>query len=366
MRAVYRSPVGALRVTVDAEAVFEWLSEFLAPCLEKEGDIAPGAVDVRFVIDRGAFDALEAGGAEASGDLVDCFRLDQDLVRLPRWRDGAADVTVFDEALGAFYRRCRPGEPVEVVAAGDSARARVAVMRVIRELTMSHLAAAGWMIVHASAFVVDGHAVLVAGPKRAGKTTLLTYAMTTGAAQCLANDRVAIALDGTHTAWGVPTIVSLRVPMMRRFPALARRLQTGQYDFRLSRRELGTARAGDVDVAPAEAWSVTPMQYCNLVGVSLAGCAPASAVVFPRLVDDAASIDLEPMDSVESAERLADSVFRPHGGQALFAGHGKGVPASEADLLRASQSFIGRIARYACRIGPDARNDGAWIKALAR
>jgi hypothetical protein len=365
-RAVYRSPACALRVNVDDQAVYDWLSEFLTPCLQAEADAAPALCDVRLVIDHEAFHALKARGAAPSGALLDSFRLDHGLIRLPLWRGDGAAVTVFDEALEAFYCRRRSGEPVDVVAAVDSARARVALMRVVRELTMTRLVAAGWLIVHAAAFVVDGRAVLVVGPKRAGKTTLLTYALTTGAAPCLlANDRVAIALDGSRAAWGVPTIVSLRVAMMRRFPLLARRLQSGRYDFRFSQRELETVGEGAVDVAPAEAWSVTPMQYCDLVGASLGLQATVSAIVFPQLMDDGRSIELQSIDAAEAAGHLSASVFRPHSIDALFTSREGGHPPSEADLVKASAMFIDRSARYACRIGADAEDDGVWIKALA-
>ena len=238
---MYRSPASVVGVSIEDASVLEWLSEFLAPCLEEEKETASRDVDVRLVIDGAAFSALRAAGAEPSAPLVDCFRLDDGLVRLPRWRDDGAELTIFDEALEAFYRRPGCGEPVEVLVAGDSAQARVAVMRVVRELTMSQLVASGWLVVHASAFVVDGRAALVVGPKRAGKTTLLTYALATGTTQCLANDRVAIALDGSRTAWGIATIVSLRIAMMRRFPALERRLRSRRYDFRFSRRRTYTS-----------------------------------------------------------------------------------------------------------------------------
>jgi hypothetical protein len=363
--AIYRSPASALRVRLEEAPVFEWLSEFFAPWLDAASDIAPGAPDVRLVIDPGAFDALKAQGPRGSSELVDCFRLDQGLVRLPLWAGATGDATVFDEPLGAFYARRGLGEAIDVIVAVDSSKARVAMMRVVRELTMSRLVAAGWLIVHSSAFVVDGRAILVVGPKRAGKTTLLTYALTSGLARCLANDRVAVALGGGHTAWGVPTIISLRVAMMRRFPILAHRLQTGRYDFRFSERELRAAHRADVDLAPPEAWSVTPAQYCDLVESSLiGGSVPVAAVLFPRLMDDGTSIDLEPIDPSEAAARLAGSLFRPHGREALFVRRGEVAP-SEAALRAAAKTFIGGVGVHACRIGADAANEGAWIKAVA-
>jgi len=107
------------------------------------------------------------------------------------------------------------------------------------------------------------------------------------------------------------------------------------------------------------------MQYCDLVGASLGLQATVSAIVFPQLMDDGRSIELQSIDAAEAAGHLSASVFRPHSIDALFTSREGGHPPSEADLVKASAMFIDRSARYACRIGADAEDDGVWIKALA-
>lgn len=362
---VYRAPGLALGVEVDEPSVLEWLDEFLAPSFVA-GAALHAAPDVRLVSGRGAFDALRARGPAPSGELVDCFALDQGLVRLPAWQGSPGERTVFDEALGAFYCREASGA-VRVVAAEDSPTVRVAVMRVVRELTMCHLAARGWLVLHAAAFVTDGEAVLAVGPKRAGKTTLLSYALLGGAAHCLANDRVAVASTGEPpTAWGIPTIVSLRVAMLPRFPELASTLATGRYAFQFSRRELARGTC-PVDRAPARVWSLAPEQYCELVGARLVASAPARAIVFPRLVDDATSISLQPLDAADAASRIAASVFRPHRRDALFVDRGDdGNPASDDEIRVRSAVLAAGAATYDCRVGGRvAAGDRAWLDALA-
>jgi hypothetical protein len=101
---------------------------------------------------------------------------------------------VFDEELGAFYRRSQ-GDPavVEIVAARDRAETRLALLRVVREYAMLYAARAGWLILHAAAVDFGDYGLVIAGPKRAGKTTLLLHALRNERGRYVSNDRVALS-----------------------------------------------------------------------------------------------------------------------------------------------------------------------------
>ena len=73
--------------------------------------------------------------------------------------------------------------------------ARVALMRVVREYAMLYATQAGWLILHAAAVCVGGDAFVIAGPKRAGKTTLLLHALRNEQGAYVSNDRVALGAE---------------------------------------------------------------------------------------------------------------------------------------------------------------------------
>ncbi|MFN8641573.1 MAG: hypothetical protein U0802_07920 [Candidatus Binatia bacterium] len=184
-----------------------WLLEFLSPAFTA---VAGDAADCRVEVIADAERLAAARAAVGDGAVpVTCLVQDRELVRLPAARDGDALVVRHDE-VGIAYRVSGDRREVTLFTA-PGADARGALMKVVREIAMS----AAWMprglILHAAAFAVGDRAVLVAGPKRAGKTSLLLHALRLPGARLLANDRVALALDGAGAvAHGLPTIVTLR------------------------------------------------------------------------------------------------------------------------------------------------------------
>ena len=59
--------------------------------------------------------------------------------------------------------------------------ARVSLMRVIRELSMTHAESRGGVLIHGAAYLVKGRAVAIAGAKGSGKTTSLIQALSRAA-----------------------------------------------------------------------------------------------------------------------------------------------------------------------------------------
>ncbi|RLU99472.1 hypothetical protein CTZ27_14885 [Streptomyces griseocarneus] len=95
---------------------------------------------------------------------------------------------------GKTAYRAEPGGPPHIYGCEDVPVA-LAAARLVREVVRGRLLADGWSILHASAVVCDGQAVLVLGDKGAGKTTTALLLARAGW-QLLANDRVFIRREG--------------------------------------------------------------------------------------------------------------------------------------------------------------------------
>jgi hypothetical protein len=150
----------------------------------------------------------------------------QELESLVRARSSApwvpeCGVAQDDDAWFAWHREVpaipwiceilQPRERVLRVLATDRADdGHYALARAVRSLLTTLACASGSVQVHASAFCIEGRAVLVLGDKGAGKTSILIGALARGAA-FLSNDRVLIAAEhGAVGARGLPHSVTVR------------------------------------------------------------------------------------------------------------------------------------------------------------
>ena len=209
-------------VIVDVESsnadVLRWLTAFLVPSVEVIGH-GRGEVVIRFTCSTDGYDALERHARARDVRPIPCLALDRRIISRPGWHEGRVTVLA-DRDRGCFYRIDQVR--VDVVARVDSRRIRHGLMRIVREtLTTRWLARGGVLDLHASAFETQGRAVLIAGPKQSGKTTLLCHALSSRQARVMANDRVFVDCTATPpVAHGIPTIVSIRPETSRFFPAL--------------------------------------------------------------------------------------------------------------------------------------------------
>jgi hypothetical protein len=96
-------------------------------------------------------------------------------------------------------------------------------MRAVRELFMNHSLRAGRLVLHSASLSVSERVVLIAGTKAAGKTSLLTHLLRSPSARYVGNDRALVTIDDSPTALGMPSVVSVREPMLDLFPELRER-----------------------------------------------------------------------------------------------------------------------------------------------
>lgn len=164
-----------------------WLTEFLGPHFGAD-DSGAQTCRVRVVEDQGRYEeTLRAGPGDGTRDA---FVFDTRIVTLPRWR--GAETRLFDAKWQLFYEVERSPLAVTIISAPGNRRVRSALVDVVREVTINHAQCNGDLLLHASAFAIGGHGVIVGGPKRAGKTTLLLHALSGSPVEYVSNDRVLV------------------------------------------------------------------------------------------------------------------------------------------------------------------------------
>src|SRR5262249_44554738 len=146
------------------------------------------ACRVRLVEDRARYEAALAAGPDEGA--CDAFVFDTRVVTLPRWR--GAEMRLFDAKWQLFYDIDKPLLTVTITSAPGNRRVRSALVDVVREVTTNHAQCQGDLLLHASAFAIGRQGVIVGGPKRAGKTTLLVHALSADSVEYVSNDRVLV------------------------------------------------------------------------------------------------------------------------------------------------------------------------------
>ena len=351
----------AVDVVIDDAETHRWLIDFLTPWATAEA-FTGCATQVRFTAAQDAWDALTRRALAAPVPMP-CFVLDSHLVMLPGWEDEHG-VAVEDEELGCFY--CVRPARVDIVARPGERRARLGLMRVVRELlTARRLASGSLLDLHAAAFETGQRAVLIAGPRNAGKTTMLCHALASGGARMIANDRVLVDLDcGDGEVVGVPTLASARAATLHFFPALR-----GGTD---SLPTLLHGGEGDLDreglLRGTHVRSLSLGAFADRLGSSCVATAPLAAVVFPEIVADIDTWDLQTLSAADGLAALGQCRYgagRDASVRTIFARSDEDIP--EVGRLDAMLRRLVESTRvFRCRLGPRAYERSAveWLAAL--
>jgi hypothetical protein len=348
------------------DAALMWLEEFLTPQFPVIRCPDPDRT-IRFIVDSREHGQLLARGPLRLRGRVECFTLDTGILSAALWNAQDDSPVAFDEAAHVFYRRPRSApRVVEAVAEADTGPARVALMRIVREFAMMYAARAGWLLVHGAAAQVGDGAVVIAGPKRAGKTTLLLHSLLHERGAYISNDRVAIRLEGTDAfVQGIPTIVSLRGGSTAWFPALETALAGGQYNYRLLLQECRVTAARAPLGRPAT-WGLSPRQLCHLLAVDSRASERVSALLFPKILGEPGATALEelPIDRAQAALRSA--LLRPFPRDGMF--RIDGVPDADAHerVQALTARLVSGVPSFSCHLGADAyTEDSGWLRRLA-
>lgn len=346
----------------------DWLEEFFAPWLvATTAPAAPDAPRVTVDVDVARF-AEAIRDARPLREHVPCFTLDGGDGALPLLRSRAGRLLALDRTHGFLLAVHREGDrpaEIHVLAEREIPAARLALVRVLRELGCARAAREGALLLHAGAVAGPEGITAFVGEKRSGKSTLLVHALQGGGARFVANDRLAVRVRPDEvSAVGVPTIVSLRAGTLGLSERLRSRLAgpawhwTSTLAQARADQQAGRAAPGHRPGAPAR---VTAAQLCALLGTAAQRGGPLRRIVFPEIVSDDAvprfRLDRLPVD--EAARRLGESGLFAGGHAASFLDGAAAIAAPRREA--ALRSVAQRVPCLSCALGPDAyRSPSVW------
>jgi len=351
------------RVTVESEEDMRWLEEFLVPWFDTSGQLPD--ISVRVIRDAPYFDRLRESGF--GPDSVRTFMMDAGSIDFPACIGPAGCITLYDEKHRLFILIA--DSRVELVLRDQNASIRLRVMRVLRELAMGVAQLTGGRFLHASAFVLDGHAAIVTGPRRSGKTSLLSYVLANSSAGFLCNDRLLIRRKGeTIRLRGMPTIVSMREGTIDLFPGMRQSIMDRGYASRLT---LGECReAGRLISFPGKPGrhGLSPRQFCSLLDCPPVKEATGRVLLFPRQTGVAGGLRLRRLQAAEARSRLQSCFFGSIGPQNLsdvFTLLPRGLSRQEAPGDAAvCAGLADSLAAYDCELGNQAYEDDRGAQLL--
>jgi hypothetical protein len=334
-------------------ADLRWLAAFLDGSFQ-EVPAAPSDPHVELIVDANAYRRLFRRGRPGHAPLVEGFANDSKPVWLERWsRIGSASVFHSDRHR-IFYVVAPDGAHVTILALERTPKCRTTLMRVVREFAMDRVVSTGGILVHGAAIGVPGGVVVMCGPKRSGKTTLLMAMLESAVARYIANDRCVLRREETTVSVrGLPTLVSIRRDTLERFPAARARLGRVRPDL------------GESELAQRPSFSVSPPVFCELMG----GCpresgGPLRALLFPRITGNPTALSVRRLDPPEALERFRAGLFR--------AGHASPLgqvfvsrPDGSSFSTRADHRWIAEtVPSFDCQLGGDEAPGADGCRAI--
>jgi hypothetical protein len=355
----------------------EWLAEFLTPSFAvvpvEERPHEPVDCETILSLDDDAFERQMAAGPD--GESVVCFEMDTRVVRLPVWHTDSSERVAFDETERVFYYADARRRRIEVLAptpssASGALAVRLALMRAVREVAMHAAHAKEGVFLHAAGFALEGNGLIVAGPKRAGKSTLLLFALTATPAALLSNDRLLLERnDSGFLVRGLPTITTLRPNTLDFFPDIQRLLLESGFHTGVTISEAKRlSRKGGVRVAPAPdgRFGITNPQLCELTSSPAVEQVPARAVLFPRQRSETEVLELVEASKEKAVAQLRRSLFGPQDERpvdALFRLDSRPNGICR-DSAKACRTLADAVPCYFCDVGPSSYERAASADAL--
>ena len=354
-----------LRICVFAdEPHLAWLEEFLAPSFSVDSGTDADCT-VTIVSDDTDYQGMIERGLDSRGDEVNCFILDSAIVRLPLWKSHTDDNVFFDQRFKVFYCIDRNRAWVRILTMQDNLDVRFALMRVVREFAMSSSHSPETIVIHGAAFTAVDDGILIAGPKRAGKTSLLIHCLQRADRRFIANDRVVVDLAGVEPVLhGMPTLVTVRDQTLNFFPQFEQRLLENDCDYRLTIDEVRQKGFYGQRKRSGNAFDITPSQFCAILGIGMQSQIPIRILLFPQVSEMTAGIELRKLSSPDAAERLSASLFGSYSSGAIsqvFALPSPDTCTDCVDLPNVCASLTSQVECFDCFLGYNAYQQGISI-----
>jgi hypothetical protein len=357
-------------VATDDAADHVWLAEFLAPAfVARAQDAVPADWRVRLTVSADRYAELCATLDRAPRDEIEGLGYDGSFSSHRCLSDEQGRTWAHDEHWFLFFGVDAAAGSVRVIACHRDDHARLGLMRVVRELATGALSSRGRLPVHCAAFEMDGKAVLICGPKHAGKTSLLVHALQSGGT-FLSNDRVFVDTAGPPLAQPMPTIVMLREGTLDHHARLAAAFREARFDRSLTLAECapGVPRPEPRVPASRKPLGISPAQLCRLTGAPMRGRTPVGLLLFPTIDPAVKGLVIEPLDPRTARSLMERSLMKPshptrH--SPLFAPQLSGSPIDPGLETDRCRRLVEAVPARTCRLGPDAYR-GNLLEALRR
>lgn len=298
---------------------------------------------------------------------VECFSMHGNMNR--SFAHKADCCSIYDSELDLFYRivpdpleasRNTPSssgkrhyeaiglnkaDRISVLAKKSQPSARIAVLRIMREIASAHMCLSNWLPLHAAAVAHDQQAVLILGERRAGKTTLSLQLLSHLACSFISNDRVFVDASATPApvVHGIPGVINVRhgsisllqksmelsamssaqdpwTPGLRSAELRSNELwsngnwSVGKWRARQTLDEALQNSPCDPSDAPVDL-SLSTRQFLHLTGSSSTSHASLRLALFPQIIESDGSpkagsgFQVQRLSFNETCERLQENIF---------------------------------------------------------
>jgi hypothetical protein len=344
-----------LEICASVEAPLKWLEEFMSPSFAERG--CQSRKEIRLIVDDRLYAQMLRLVPPAPQTLVDCFTKDGAFEPFVALRDEQDRELLYSSQEECFLLPACDKERIDLLAPSDCWTTRRCLMRLVRELATIQALHQGDLFLHGAAVECRGDAIVLAGAKRSGKTTMLMNALRQGSTRYLSNDRIFIERTrDAIQARGMPTIVRVRPDSLAHVPGLKPPAWEHPYRYYLTSSEC-EQRSALLQPAYQEPPAMSPPQFCGWLGVEMATKAPLRAIVFPRIDPAVSDYSLQPMRPADAEPLLAANAFFAGETGPVAKAFAPGWQGATLDLDRLRQSYHDlsrRCTLLSCSIGTSA------------
>ena len=345
-----------LQVVTPSLTEHNWLEEFFCPHF-KVVDRAIPEYRIFFKEDTAYYNKLLSQKEQSKNELVNCFLLDNRAIQLPRFNISEHKSVIFDDNFQVFYLINEDKSEIHLWTVTNNFRARIALMRVIRELTMNYLMGEGSLIIHGSAFVSDRKAIITVGNKGAGKTTFLLHNLQAEKHQYLSNDRLFISkTNEEYLVKGIPTIAAILPSTLEILPNIKSRLDSSFFQTKFTIEEAKksckppqTSKNGKI--------GITPAQLCQITDTVPISEAKAWAIIFPKITNQQGGMQFKKLSEKEAEGIFAQAIFGGyawHDKKNAFNLRSNQIKPDKITLKKNWQDLIQKVNCYQCELGTEA------------
>lgn len=334
-----------------------WLEQFLSPHFQQiDSQIYDHHISL--LINTQAYNTLLKNRPPLENRFVDVFAFDSMVIEFPIWSSTNELITVFDPKNKVFCSVSTDKRTILLVSAEDNVDARLHLMRIVRELAMNHSQSKGGLFLHAAAIEVNGHGIVIAGQKAAGKTTMLINFLQQKCTKYISNDRVLVLLKSQQPILkGMPTITTIRPGTLEMLPLFGQRLSSTVYRHILTIEEIEAQSSPRSQILKDGKHALSPAQLCSLLEVSQLAECQAWTLVFPQITLDEPTFQLKKLSSSIAATKLNSALFGVNTwkkrSDLLRLPDAPPIP-DELNLTRLSNLFTEQVRCFECQLGPRA------------